>query len=77
MNLEQRPVQFEDLARQVLFRSKRENPSYYYDRIEQINEDDIKRVALRILSTKPAVAALGPVHPYNPYERIQKLLGTR
>jgi processing peptidase subunit alpha len=77
MNLEQRPVQFEDVARQVLFRGKRENSKYYFDRIETVQEADIRRVATKIISTKPAVAALGNIHPHDPYERVKKIFGMR
>jgi len=42
MNLEQRPVLFEDVARQVLSRGKREQAQYYFDRIEAIREEDIR-----------------------------------
>ncbi len=76
MNLEQRPVQFEDVARQVLSRGKREHAQYYFDRIESITEDDIKRVANRMLSSNPAIAALGRVGSYDPTEQITKILNS-
>lgn len=77
MNLEQRPVLFEDVARQVLSRGKREQAQYYFDRIEAINEADIQRVARRMLDSPPAVATLGRLGNVEPYEKINKILGTR
>lgn len=61
MNLESRPVVFEDLARQVLATGKRKSPKYFIDAIENINADDIQRVAQRLLRSSPAAAARGDV----------------
>jgi processing peptidase subunit alpha len=77
MNLEQRPVLFEDVARQVLSRGKREQAQYYFDRIEAITEADIQRVARRMLDSPPAVATLGRLCNVQPYEKIRKILGNR
>ena len=74
MNLEQRPVLFEDVARQVLSRGKRERAQYYFDRIEAITESDIQRVAKAMIESSPAVVALGRLGRVNPYERIKKIL---
>lgn len=75
MNLEQRPVLFEDVARQVLSRGKREQAQYYFDRIEAVQASDIERVARRMLESPPAVACLGRLGNVQPYERIKKILG--
>ena len=78
MNLEQRPVLFEDVARQVLSRGKREQAQYYFDRIEAITEADIQRVARRMLDSPPAVATLGRLGGrVQPYDKIRKILGDR
>lgn len=77
MNLEQRPVLFEDVARQVLSRGRREQAQYYFDRIEAIHENDIQRVARKMLESPPAVAALGRMGRFNPYERIKKIITTK
>jgi processing peptidase subunit alpha len=77
MNLEQRPVLFEDVARQVLSRGKREQAKYYFDRIEAIQESDIQRVARKMLESPPAVASLGRLNKIDPYERIKKILSTK
>ena len=77
MNLEQRPVQFEDIARQVLSRGKREQAKYYFEQIKSINEQDIRRVAKKMLSTKVAVAALGNMNSNNVYERVESQLNAK
>lgn len=77
MNLEQRPVLFEDVARQVLSRGKREQAQYYFDRIEAIQESDIQRVARKMLESPPAVAALGRMGRCDPYEKIKRIIATK
>lgn len=77
MNLEQRPVLFEDVCRQVLSRGKREQAQYYFDRIESIQESDIQRVSKRMLESPPAVASLGRLSGVQPYEKIKKLITTK
>ena len=78
MNLEQRPVQFEDIARQVMSRGKREEAKYYFNQIESITEQDIRRVAQKMLSTKVAVAVVGEVDPsFNVHEKVQSLLDSK
>jgi processing peptidase subunit alpha len=77
MNLEQRPVLFEDVARQVLSRGKREQAQYYFDRIEAITEADIQRVAKQMIESPPAVAALGRMGSAQPYEKIKKILASK
>ena len=77
MNLEQRPVLFEDVARQVLSRGKREQAQYYFDRIEAIQESDIQRVAKQMLESPPAVVALGRLGGVQPYEKIKKILSSK
>jgi processing peptidase subunit alpha len=59
MNLESRPVVFEDIARQVLATGKRKQTEEFIDKIRSITAEDIQRVASRMLKTKPSVAALG------------------
>ncbi|KAK8749038.1 hypothetical protein OTU49_015653 [Cherax quadricarinatus] len=59
MNLESRPVVFEDIGRQVLATGKRLQPQHFMHLINKVNTDDIMRVAGQMLRSKPAVAALG------------------
>merc|ERR1712141_749270 len=59
MNLESRPVIFEDIARQVLSQGHREDPETYIQKINQVTVKDIQRIAGKMLMSKPAVAAIG------------------
>ena len=59
MNLEQRPVLFEDIGRQVLSVGKRKNAAFYIDAIDKITEEDMHRAAQRMLRTRASIAALG------------------
>ena len=59
MNLESRPVVFEDIARQVLAQGNRENPENYIQKIHDVTVDDINRIAKKMLSSRPSVAAIG------------------
>ncbi|XP_012231557.1 mitochondrial-processing peptidase subunit alpha isoform X2 [Linepithema humile] len=61
MNLEQRPVVFEDIGRQVLATGSRKRPEYFIQAIDAISKDDINRVARRLLKSPPCVAARGEV----------------
>lgn len=61
MNLEQRPVVFEDIGRQVLATGSRKRPEYFIQAIAAITKDDIIRVARRLLKSAPSVAARGEV----------------
>ncbi|KAK0172268.1 hypothetical protein PV328_005607 [Microctonus aethiopoides] len=71
MNLEQRPVVFEDIGRQVLATGVRKRPEYFINEIEKITKDDIQRVARRLLKSSPSVAARGEVRHIPPLVDIQ------
>jgi len=59
MNLEQRPVVFEDVARQVLSVGKRQQADYYFNRIHRVQAEDVYQIARRIFSTPLALAGIG------------------
>ncbi|XP_054008152.1 mitochondrial-processing peptidase subunit alpha [Hylaeus anthracinus] len=61
MNLEHRPVIFEDIGRQVLATGSRKRPEYFIQAIDAISKDDINNVARRLLKSSPSVAARGEV----------------
>lgn len=71
MNLESRPVIFEDVARQVLAQGKREHPHHYISKIEAITMSDIKKVADKMLASKPSVAAIGTLKDLPEFNDIQ------
>jgi len=70
MNLEARPVMFEDVGRQVLANNVRQQPQYYCDKIDKITDKDIDRVARRMLTSRPSVAALGNLATMPGYDEI-------
>ncbi|XP_071634766.1 mitochondrial-processing peptidase subunit alpha-like [Temnothorax longispinosus] len=61
MNLEQRPVVFEDICRQVLASGTRKRPEYFMQAINGISKDDINRVAQRLSKSPPCLTARGEV----------------
>lgn len=71
MNLESRPVIFEDLARQVLANGVREQPEHYIQRINDIKVEDINRIATNMLTSKPSVAAIGSLDHLPDYKDIE------
>ncbi|KAM9822010.1 mitochondrial-processing peptidase subunit alpha [Syngnathus typhle] len=77
MNLEARPVIFEDVGRQVLSTGKRKLPHELCALISEVKADDIKRVTAKMLRSKPAVAALGDLMELPSYEHIQAALSSK
>ncbi|PSN38074.1 Mitochondrial-processing peptidase subunit alpha [Blattella germanica] len=61
MNLEARPVVFEDIARQVLSTGHRKRPEHFIEAIDKVQADDIHRVARQLLKSQPSVAARGEI----------------
>ncbi|XP_039269449.2 mitochondrial-processing peptidase subunit alpha-like [Styela clava] len=77
MNLESRPVMFEDVGRQVLATGLRKSPQELCEMIESVSNDDILRVANRMLSSRPSVAALGDVSNCPSLADIQTALNSK
>uniref|UniRef100_A0A667YBB3 Mitochondrial-processing peptidase subunit alpha n=1 Tax=Myripristis murdjan TaxID=586833 RepID=A0A667YBB3_9TELE len=77
MNLESRPVIFEDVGRQVLSTGKRKLPHELCTLISNVTASDIKRVTTKMLRSKPAVAALGDLTELPSYEHIQAALSSK
>lgn len=74
MNLEARPVVFEDIARQVLATGHRKRPEVFMEMIENITSRDIERVAQRMLRSQPSVAARGEIRKMPTLADIQGAL---
>ncbi|KAF7237245.1 Mitochondrial-processing peptidase subunit alpha [Varanus komodoensis] len=77
MNLEARPVIFEDVGRQVLATGMRKLPHELCALIGKVSANDIKRVVIKMLRNKPAVAALGDLSELPSYEHIQAALASK
>ncbi|XP_069119668.1 mitochondrial-processing peptidase subunit alpha-like [Argopecten irradians] len=77
MNLEMRPVMFEDVGRQVLANGHRRPVEYYFDAIGNITAADLNRVANRMLKTKLSVAAYGNLKKLPSYDDMQSFLNNK
>merc|ERR1719397_114075 len=71
MNLESRPVIFEDCARQVLSLGRRRNTDYFISLIEQVTKDDINRIGAKMLSSKVSLAATGSLKKLPSFNDIE------
>lgn len=71
LNLEIRPIVFEDIARQVLSTGFRRQPKQLIEKIEGVSEEDIKRVAAKMLTKAPTVACLGDLRNLPSYDYIK------
>lgn len=74
MNLEARPVLFEDIARQVLANGHHRNAQFFLDAIDKVSQQDVRRVAERMLKSKISVAALGDTSRLPSNEEIEQTL---
>lgn len=77
MNLEARPVVFEDVARQVLGAGFRRSPKFFIKEIERVTVDDIRRVVGYMLRSKPSVAAIGDIKQLPPLEDFATALNSK
>eukprot|EP00062_Callorhinchus_milii_P017235 gi/632969366/ref/XP_007901049.1/ PREDICTED: mitochondrial-processing peptidase subunit alpha [Callorhinchus milii] len=77
MNLESRPVIFEDIGRQVLATETRKLPHELCRLISNVRASDIKRVTSKMLRSKASVAALGDLSELPTMEHIQQALSSK
>ncbi len=77
MNLEARPVMFEDIGRQVLSSGQRRPPQFFIDRIDKVTPDDIVRVAREMLRSRASVAGLGDLRQLPTLEEIESALQSK
>ncbi|XP_022229410.1 mitochondrial-processing peptidase subunit alpha [Drosophila obscura] len=75
MNLESRPVVFEDVGRQVLVTGHRKRPEHFIKEIEKVSAADIQRVATRLLSSPPSLAARGDITGLPEMSHVTNALG--
>lgn len=77
LNLEIRPIVFEDIARQVLSTGFRRQPKQLIEKIESVTEEDIRRVAAKMLQKNPSVACLGDLKNMPSYEYIKTMIAQK
>uniref|UniRef100_A0A0N4ZQD4 Mitochondrial-processing peptidase subunit alpha n=1 Tax=Parastrongyloides trichosuri TaxID=131310 RepID=A0A0N4ZQD4_PARTI len=70
MNLEQKPVMFEDLARQILGHGKRKSPLDYIKEIEGVSSNDIVRIGRKMLESIPTLVAYGNLKWMPKYDEV-------
>jgi mitochondrial-processing peptidase subunit alpha len=71
MNLESRSVLCEDIGRQILGSGAHVGAAKLIKQIDAVNEDDIRRVAQRMISTKPSLVMYGEEYATHAYEAIE------
>ncbi|VDM48713.1 unnamed protein product [Toxocara canis] len=77
MNLEVRPVMFEDLSRQVLGHGYRRKPTEYLAKIDAITSADLMRAVERMLVTPPSVVGYGDLKKMPDYARFDRAFAKR
>ncbi|WKY04173.1 hypothetical protein Q1695_005280 [Nippostrongylus brasiliensis] len=77
MNLEVRPVMFEDLARQVMGHGYRRKPQEYLDNIDKVTADDIVRVSQRMLAGRPSLVGYGDISKLASMEMLDEAVARR
>jgi len=77
MNLEARPIVFEDMVRQILACGYRKRPEELLQEIEKVTEEDIIRVVKKMLDTPLTVVARGNISKLPQIEEIQDLINAK
>lgn len=70
MNLESRPILFEDIGRQVLTYGARTPPEILVRQIEAVTATDLSKIVSAMLKTPPSVAVLGDTTAVPRYDLI-------
>lgn len=74
MNLESRPVLFEDIGRQVLTYGERSEPMDLVKKIEAVTAADLKKVASTLLKSTPSIVVYGDTTAVPRYDLVAKAL---
>ena len=72
MNLESRPVLFEDIGRQTLIYGARVPPEQLVSEIAAVTAADLNAIATKMLKTPPSVAVYGDTTSVPRYDLIAK-----
>ena len=74
MNLESRPVLFEDIGRQMLTYGARTEPEALVKQIEAVTAADLTKVATKLLKSPPSIVVVGDTTAVPRYDIIAKAL---
>jgi len=74
MNLESRPILFEDVGRQVLTYGARTEPETLLKQIDAVSVKDLQKVATAMLKTAPSLVVVGDTTSVPRYDLIAKAL---
>ena len=74
MSLESTMTRVEQQAGHMLVHNRPFDPGELVRKIDAVDQNGVKRVAHRILSGKPTIAALGPIGALEPYARVAERL---
>nr|CDS25711.1 mitochondrial processing peptidase [Hymenolepis microstoma] len=71
MNLEMRPVAFEDMARQILASGEWKDPEYWVERVNAVTADDVQQLLSRMLQSPLTLAGFGRMSKWPKFAEIQ------
>lgn len=74
MNLESRAVVCEDLGRQMLSSGLYKGPEELIEKIDAVTDDDLRRVAARVLDSTPSVVTYGEEYATQDYAAIESAI---
>ncbi|KRY86134.1 Mitochondrial-processing peptidase subunit alpha [Trichinella pseudospiralis] len=77
MNLEQRPVIFEDLTRQILGTGVRKSPLQFLEDIDKLKADDLIRAVDRMLNSRVSLVGYGTLKQMQAYDLIDRAIVNR
>ncbi|KAM7542819.1 hypothetical protein Aperf_G00000000379 [Anoplocephala perfoliata] len=71
MNLEMRPVAFEDMARQLLASNEWKGPEYWVERVNAVTTDDLQQLLVRMLKSPLTLVGFGRMTKWPKLAEIQ------
>ncbi|KRX20317.1 Mitochondrial-processing peptidase subunit alpha [Trichinella nelsoni] len=77
MNLEQRPVIFEDLTRQILGSGVRKSPLQFLEDIDKLKANDLIRAVDRMLNSRVSLVGYGTLKQMQAYDLIDRAIVNR
>lgn len=73
MHLEMKPVQFEDVSRQMLVYGQRRTPEEHAEQIDRVEIDDIARIADTMLLNRPSLVCYGDLRWMPKLDQVREM----